>query len=136
MIKLNLPLYVILPRKRKKDKRLALNLNIYRNTHFQVLNQAKIVFNTLFSGLINNAYPCGAPTYKQAHITYTLFPQTKRLCDVSNVCSVVDKFTQDSLVELGIIQDDNYQHITRVVYEFGSIDKDNPRCEIIIEGVG
>ena len=37
------------------------------------------------------------------------------------------------MTELGKWEDDNYTVIKEVTYKFGSIDKDNPRVEVIIE---
>lgn len=73
------------------------------------------------------------PIMQGATIRYVLFVGTKRLCDVANVCSVVDKFFLDALVESGKLPDDNYQYVPKVTYEFGGYDKGNPRIEIIIE---
>tara|TARA_B110000503_G_scaffold109474_1_gene163826 strand:+ start:382 stop:615 length:234 start_codon:yes stop_codon:yes gene_type:complete len=66
------------------------------------------------------------------HIRYVLFPKTRRLCDVANVCSVTDKYFSDALVELHKIADDNYLYLPKVTYEFGSVNKDNPRVDIHI----
>jgi Holliday junction resolvase RusA-like endonuclease len=76
------------------------------------------------------------PVYtKQIQIIFTLFPKTRRLTDVSNVCSVVDKFFCDALVKAGKIEDDNYKFLPRVIYQFGEVDKDNPRVEIEIQEI-
>ena len=48
LLRLLLPLAVTLPRKRKADCKFILNLNNYRNSHFQILNQAK----QLYSGVV------------------------------------------------------------------------------------
>ncbi|MFR7882299.1 MAG: hypothetical protein ACLU5J_13130 [Christensenellales bacterium] len=37
------------------------------------------------------------------------------------------------MTEVGKWKDDNYTVIKEVTYKFGSIDKDNPRVEVIIE---
>lgn len=126
---INLPLFVILPRKRKKDKKYYLNLNIYRNTHFQVLNQAKYAYKeevrkSLMAGHKITEYPL--------ELRYTLYVSTKRRIDLTNVISVIDKFTQDALVELGIIEDDSILYIQRVTAVFGGINKHNPRCVLDI----
>lgn len=69
----------------------------------------------------------------KVQITYTLYPKTKRLTDVSNVCSVVDKFFCDALVKMGKLEDDNYLFLPKVIYQFGEVDKDNPRVDIEIQ---
>ena len=42
-IKFNTPFAVYLPRVKSKDKRIAMNLNTYRNLHFLVNNQAVMI---------------------------------------------------------------------------------------------
>lgn len=111
-----------------KNKSIALNLNVYRNAHFQSLNKAKVNFKAHMAEQIEPITPMPA-----CHVTYTLFVGTKRLCDVANVCCVVDKFFTDALVEMGKLPDDNYEHLKQVTYKFGGYDKGNPRVEILIE---
>jgi hypothetical protein len=74
------------------------------------------------------------PSFKSIDLTYTLYPKTKRLCDIANVCSVVDKFFCDALVNIGKLPDDNYEYLKNITYTFGSIDKDNPRVTVKISG--
>jgi len=54
------------------------------------------------------------------------------LTDLGNVLSIVQKFTEDAMVEFGIIEDDNYKIIGRVVHDFGEVDKFKPRVELRI----
>lgn len=110
-----------------KHRNFSLNLNQYRNEHFQILNKAKINFKEHMKGQIHML-----PKLTQVELTYILYPPTKALLDVSNICSIVDKFFCDALVEFGILPDDNFKHIPAVNYRFGNIDKDNPRIEIKI----
>lgn len=111
----------------KLPKYFALNLNQYRNTHFQVLNKSKVVFKDLISGDVAKL-----PKMHKIRLELTLYPKTKRLCDLDNVLSIVTKFTQDVLVTLGKIPDDDYTHIPEVVFKFGAVDKNDPRVEILI----
>lgn len=75
------------------------------------------------------------PLFDKVRVTFTLFPKTRRLCDIGNVCSVHSKFFLDALVELGKIEDDNYLFIPNEEYLMGEVDKDNPRVEIKIEEI-
>lgn len=111
------------------NKRFALNLNQYRNAHHHTLNNAKKSFHELMKTTLKNI-----PRFKSVKLTYTVYPKTKKLLDISNVASIVDKFFSDSLVELGIIEDDNYLFVTEITYCFGSVDNVNPRCEVTIYG--
>lgn len=42
-----MPLVLYLPRKTKKDKRVALSLSTYRNLHYMVSNQAKKIYKDI-----------------------------------------------------------------------------------------
>ena len=110
-------------------KSYALNLNFYRNAHYQTLNRMKVEFGSEVSELISTL-----PVFKWVNLTYTLYPKNKRLCDVSNVCSIVDKFFCDSLVNQGKLEDDNYQIVKQITYKFGEVDKDNPRVVVELNG--
>ena len=111
-------------------KNCALNLNFYRNAHYQTLNKMKVEFSKVIEPELDKL-----PSFKSVDLTYTLYPKTKRLCDISNVCSIVDKFFCDALVNKGKLPDDNYQYIKDIKYTFGSIDKDNPRVTVKIKEV-
>lgn len=111
-----------------KKSAFLLNLNQYRNTHFLVLNKAKVIFEEVVRPHLKVL-----PKLGKCRLTYTLYPATKRLSDVSNICSIVDKFFSDTLTSNGYIEDDNYTVIPEVHYLFGSVDPDNPRVECLIE---
>lgn len=64
----------------------------------------------------------------RCEIHQKVFYPTRRRRDIDNS---VPKFILDGLVESGMIIDDSYNHIVKLVLECG-FDKDNPRTEIII----
>lgn len=109
-------------------KGFSLNLNQYRNAHFYKLNNAKVEYKAVMRSQIELL-----PELPIIRLTYVVYPKTSREFDISNVCSIVDKFFSDALVELGKLPDDNFKYLPEVVYKFGEKDKDNPRVEIIIE---
>jgi Holliday junction resolvase RusA-like endonuclease len=117
------PLYVM----QSKRKKFYLNLNVYRNTHYIVLSKTKVAYAKLMQEQVRTL-----PVYDRIHLTYTLYPKTKRLTDISNVLSIVDKYFCDCLVKAGKLPDDNYLFLPLVIYKFGSVDKTNPRVEIEI----
>lgn len=132
---LSLPLHVVLPRK-KQARIFILNLNVYRNTHYIVLNQAKALYKAQVEQAFkewrerDNYYAFPDEPYR---FIYTVYPANNRAFDISNICSIVDKFTCDALQELGIIRNDNHKIIPEVSYKIGKVDKDNPRVELEIE---
>lgn len=130
---IDLPLFVVLKRKRKKDKKYYLNLNIYRNTHFHVLNQAKREYaEKVRLALISGGMTSHGIVDYPIELRYTLYASTRRRIDLTNVVSVIDKFTQDSLVGHGVIIDDSVEYIQKVTAVFGGISKHNPRCALEI----
>lgn len=124
---IHLPIKV--PVSKKRD--FTLNLNQYRNTHFQVLNKAKVSFEEVVGPLLK-----GVPRLGECELSYVLFVPTRQLCDVANICSIVDKFFSDALVSKGKLEDDNYTVVPRVTYSFGRIDKIRPRVEVTIIPTG
>lgn len=113
-----------------KRKKFILNLNNFRNCHFQVLNKAKKTYKEL----IREEFKFVAP-FDKVHIHYVLYPKTKRLTDIANVISIHAKFFCDAMVEYGLIEDDNYKFVVSSSESFGHIDKDNPRVEIIVSEI-
>lgn len=61
-------------------------------------------------------------------ITMTIFPSTKRKSDLSNKFESI----ADLLVDVGVIEDDNWFVVPKVVMLFGGVDKKNPRVEVEI----
>ena len=108
-----------------KTKGWILNLNQYRNTYFRTLNTVKINYKKFMQSQI-----AIGPSYKRVACIYTVYPPNKRNFDLGNVCCIHQKFFEDALVELGKLPDDNINHIPLVIYQFGEIDKLNPRVEI------
>jgi len=111
-----------------KNKYFSLNLNIYRNSVYYLLNTSKIRYKEEVIDQVNNL-----PKLKRIQLTYTLYPASKRMQDISNILSIHDKYFSDVLVSTGKLVDDNYTHIPIVTYRFGEVDNTNPRVEILIE---
>lgn len=101
--------FIIPARLQVGNKIFALNLNTYRNAHFQTLNNAKKNFKVL----LYNTYPEILLIRAESVIVqYQLTPHNKKLFDTQNIVSIVDKFFLDALVEAGTIPDDNYKIVT------------------------
>lgn len=122
--KLVLPLVVA---QNKKGKLFRLNLNIYRNAHYHTLNKAKEAYQDSLQADLQNL-----PQFAQVSLHYLLYPKSLQELDISNVLSIVDKFTCDALVESGKLKDDNFKVVPKVTYEMGGIDPTNPRAELFI----
>lgn len=126
---ISLPLVIVLPRKTKEPKVFALNLNNFRNAHHFIMNNAKKIMKDIIEAIAKDViFP--DPPYI---FSYTIYPASARKFDLGNVAPGVQKFTDDALVELGKIKDDNYKIIKEVHYYFGGVDKENPRAELNIQ---
>ena len=122
---ISLPYFVLTG---KKDKRFYVNLNIYRNAHHFTLNSAKVTFKEIIQDQIDRL-----PMLNRIKLHYRVFTPTNRKIDTMNVGSIADKFFCDALVESGKILDDDYNFVVYNGFEFGGIDKENPRVEVLIE---
>ena len=124
------PIAIYLPRINTKDRRIALNLNIYRNLHYQINNHIKDEYRKLMaSQLTGVVYENGIDTLEMH-----LYKPSKRKIDRSNILCIVEKFFCDAMVYYGCIPDDNDDHIGSTIYKSLGIDKKNPRVEIFIKG--
>ena len=110
-----------------KSKVFYLNLNQYRNAHFQVLDKAKKAFDREVRPRL-----AGIPKLTKLTLEYILYPGTAQLCDTNNILSIEDKFFSDSLVNAGVLEDDNYKFIADSKFRFGHIDRENPRVDVIV----
>jgi hypothetical protein len=127
LLKIDLPIYLRIG-KTKKSKKYSLNLNGYRNWHFQVSNKLKATFKKHVQSKISESNQF----LGVIEIHYTVFNKDARKSDVMNWTAVVDKFFQDCLSEMGYIEDDNWQFTKKITSEYGGIDRENPRIEAVI----
>lgn len=121
------PLFVDLARKTKKDKRVYLNLNVYRNLHFIVNNQAKEAYNAIMRAQMD-----GKRFNGQIKLSFYLFKGRNCRVDRANILSIIEKFFCDALVKNGCIPDDNDKYICETHYYSAGYDKDNGRVEIVV----
>lgn len=106
--KLVSPTKVVLPRKRKKDMVIYLNLNIYRNLHFILNNDAKKEYKRLMIDQVSQL-----PKMKKIALVFVLHKSTLGVKDRHNVCCIVQKFFCDVLTDdiIKIIPDDDDKYI-------------------------
>lgn len=120
----------MLPRKTKADVKWTLNLNIYRNTHPQILNQAKKIYQEAITPQLEKL-----PHFKKVSLELHIYASNKRLFDIDNIASIHTKFFLDSLVRAGKLGEDNYLFVPQTHTYFKGIDKENPRVDIIIKEI-
>ena len=125
---INMPLFLTLA-KSQKGKRYHLNLNNYRNWHYQVSNNLKVMYSHIASKKLLGL------KFERIELVFTLYPKDARARDRANVLCIHEKFFCDSMVTSGCLADDNDKYITASHYFTGSIDKINPRVEIKIKAI-
>ncbi len=129
IIKLKVPTTISLPRKTMPDRKISLNLNTYRNLHYQVNNQVKKLFAEEIKDLLKDVKIEG-----KIRLTYFLHMGTNRKkVDRNNILCIVDKYFCDALVENGCIEDDSDEYIESTHNYTGEVSKGNPYVEVIIE---
>lgn len=124
------PLFVTLPRKTVKDKRIALNMNTYRNLHHRISNDAKKAYSEALREQLE-----GLSIQTPVEVTYKVYKASKRRLDKMNVVSVVSKFLLDSITEYGCWEDDNDDYVKKETIMPTELDRENPRVEIIIKEI-
>jgi Holliday junction resolvase RusA-like endonuclease len=129
-IKFNTPYALVLPRKKGKDKRISINLNTYRNLHFQINNQCKRLYKELMREQLE-----GLTIDTPVEVTYQVFKPTRRSLDKMNVVSIASKYFLDAVTEYGCWEDDNDENIKTEIILPTQIDRDNPRIEITIKSI-
>lgn len=110
----------------KKIRKRYLNLNQYRNWHYQTSNKLKILFKEQVKGNLDFSF------IGKIEISYAYYAPDKRKRDLMNVIAVVDKFFQDALVEEGCIVTDDTDTVIKITSIYAGVDKDNPRVEATI----
>ena len=124
-ITFSVPLFLV--RGKKKPKNYWLALNNYRNWQFHLNNQLKQQFKDEIE------IPEIDEPIRHCRIKYVFYYPTHQRRDIGNSLAVVSKFTEDALVDAGVIMDDDYTIVAKISGEYGGHDKCNPRCEVTVE---
>lgn len=124
------PLFVMLPRKSKEDKKVLLNMNTYRNLHHRTSNDAKKMYSKVLGEQLE-----GLTIQTPVEITYKVYKASNRLLDKMNVVSVVSKFLLDAITNYGCWEDDNDNYVKKETILPTELDRENPRVEIIIKEI-
>ena len=110
---------------KNKSKMQSLNFNRFIKDNFYVRKRLEKEFFKIFKNIcaeLDCIYP-----EPPLQLTYTVFRQDHSKVDLSNICTVADKFSQDAMVKCGLIHDDNIKYIKDVRYQDGGVDKTHPR---------
>jgi Holliday junction resolvase RusA-like endonuclease len=123
--KIVLPIYGVVS---TKEPGKSLTLNWYRNAHYQSNNTAKRRFKRMIAEQVLQIDAITGPVRLDYH-----YYAKRKGTDLDNFISTAKKYFQDSLVELGVIADDNCSVIVENREKFMGVDKNNPRIEVFIK---
>ena len=123
--KVKLPISI--PYGSRKIKNYYLNLNQYRNWHYQVSNKIKKLFKERVEGNLDFSF------VGKVEIEYVYYAPDKRVRDLMNVIAVADKFFQDALTENGCIESDDTKTVTKITSIYGGVDREDPRIEATVK---
>jgi len=130
VIKLICPLYIVLERKTKPDKKIFVNMNTYRNLHFQINNQVKIKYKELLKEQL-----IGVKIKTPVEITYKVYKARNNNLDKMNVVSITSKYLLDAITELGCWTDDNDDFVKTEIIMPTELDRKKPRVEVFIKSI-
>lgn len=135
MIKLSLPLYYEQTFKTKKSKNILVALNWYRNCDFHINNKIKKEYHNIIKRELIGGLGIYVPNKIEGkyRVKYKLHYKNSQ-SDLMNCVSVIDKYLQDALQELGVVQNDNVKYYVGCSVEVAGQDKLNPRLECEIMG--
>lgn len=111
-------------------KKFMLNMNDYRNTHYQVLNKAKVEYKRIMRDEILQL-----PKMNVVTISYDITFSDNRRHDGMNVASITSKFFLDALVEYGVLEDDNTKHVLHEEWNACGVEKNKGKVLIYIKSL-
>ena len=126
-IKFSLPIYQIIERKKKPNKKFLVALNWYRNAHHFENNKIK----SRYCKLVMNQAPKGL-VFNKVKVSYRVYCRPQ--IDGGNVRSILEKYFLDALVLAGTIKDDNIKNVIGDDSLY-FVDSVNPRIEITVREV-
>lgn len=130
MIKLICPLYITIERKTKADKKVFVNMNTYRNLHFQINNKVKVKYKELLREQLK-----GIKIKTPVEITYKVYKARNNMLDKMNVVSITSKYLLDAITQLGCWTDDNDDFVKTETIMPTELDRENPRVEVFIKSI-
>ena len=127
---LECPTYVMLPMKTKKDKKISINLNTYRNLHYLVESKAKKLFKEIMRPQLE-----GIEIETPVEVTYKVYKASNRRLDKQNVISITSKYLMDAITEFGCWEDDDDTNIKKEILLPTEVDKNYPRVVVEIRSI-
>ena len=120
----NLPLEI---QKSKKSK-YHINMNVFMRSHYTEVSKMK----KLYQKYVQTLLPTVETYTGEFKLLFVYYRPNLITRDLSNMVSVIDKFTVDVLTQQGIIPDDSVSHIKSVHYYFGGTKKDSHYVDLYL----
>ena len=120
----------MLERKTKPDKKIFVNMNTYRNLHFQINNKVKLKYKESVIEQLK-----GVTIKTPVEITYKVYKARNNKLDKMNVVSVTSKYLLDAITELGCWTDDNDDFVKTETIMPTEVDREKPRVEVFIKSI-
>jgi len=111
-----------------KKKTNLLSLNIFIHLHPFAKGKCKDDYYEVVSEFVKTL-----PKYKKIQPKYTLYFNNNRKKDLDNYTFPMHKFLMDALVKGGVIEDDDYDYVTKLSTRFGGIESEN---YVVVELIG
>ncbi len=111
------------------DKKVSINLNIYRNQNYRLESQCKKLYAAQVLQAMEEARLTDFKFDRPVKVTFQLFKKTRIRTDKSNFFSIHSKYLYDALADIGVFEDDNDDYIKTEVLLPTVHDKENPRVE-------
>ncbi len=127
---LECPTFVVLPMKTKKDKKISINLNTYRNLHYLVESKAKKLFKEIMRKQLE-----GIEIQTPVEVIYKVYKASNRRLDKMNVISITSKYLMDAITEFGCWEDDDDTNIKKEILLPTEVDKNHPRVVVEIRSI-
>ena len=125
-MKLVFPIYYTIEKKTKANKTFLVNMNWYRNAHYQILNKVKIHYHDF----VREQYK-GEQFDDKVSVHYKIYVGRKGT-DGGNIRSIIEKFVLDGLISVGAIKNDTIDYIAKDSSEY-ALDRENPRAEVYVK---
>jgi len=110
---------VTLPRPRSKS--LQATLNFFTNMANRMSqNSMKQRYHALLGPILGSPPP--VPYRGKVKLLYVYYAPDKTKRDLDNMTAIVMKFTNDSLVKYGFLEEDNTHHIQNIQLTYGGLD--------------
>ena len=118
---------VTLPRKTKEDKKIRLNLNVYRNLNSFVENQCKKAFYDAIADQLD-----GIRMKAPVRISYVIYKKGKRKVDKMNVLSIIQKYFLDALQHHCCLENDSDDEIKKETFYATLYGQEREHVSVIV----